>query len=777
MKLKRIISRLIHVLGIIVASLIILIMMGFGLLQTGAAKRRVARELTELLGKELGAGSSVSGISGFIPFNIKVEEIKLSDQHGDWLRIDDFSFRFSPSQLFRLRVRIDELSAGLVDLKRLPQSKETPAEKKNKPEGGGGLPRDLPKLELTRLSIRRLILGEELAGERTTLNLDGSVNFNPDSESVASLKITGTESPIFSAGIEGRASLGLERLNLNIRVADEAGGILSRLIGLPEAGPILLLIRGEGPTDRLHTDLEIDIKKVGSINGLINLNFKQPGADGEITITIDKLDPLSQLIEDPITGSFQANIRLNLEDGGQNGSIEAKITDFSMGSIKAAETDLSINLKDIVNSPSGEISISIVNLNYTEGEANSGIETNTAGLHILFSGPPAQPDVNLKLQVEGITFPSFLLNNSDTVKFSVEAHLKDDRISSKIDLSGSSDIQLQGNADGSAKLTLSPFSFDLPSDEEMEAKLNGRIDLGLLAALGELSRQSLTGSLIVDFSTVGTIQKPEYRGSIKMENGEYQNLDSGTVLTDLQLDVEADHSRVVIRQFEASDPHEGKLAIDGSIALAPEKNYPFSSSLTLTSMELANTDDYWAVLSGKIIVSGDMEAMNVEGGVDIDSAGFRIPKTSSPSVVGIPVIEINKPGDHNAPAPAEPSPFLKNIDLGLTIKAVDQISVSGRGLSSTWGADLSIGGTAAAPVIKGGLKLSDGYFLFLGKRLELTDCSISLTGGVPISPQININAQVTSGEIGRASSRERVYISVVAVSLKEKQKDTTLTTP
>ena len=744
MKLKLILSRLIRVAAIIVIALLLLIVVGFGLLQTGAAKRLVARELTELLGKELGPGSSISKISGFIPFNIKVGDISLCDHQGDWLRIENFSFRFSPSQLFLLRVRIDELSAGLLELKRFPTSTAPPSNKKEK---GGGLPYNLPKLELTRLSIPELILGEAVTGERTVLNLDGSINFNSGTESLAVLKITGIEAPVFSASLEGRASDDFKEINLKIGVSDETGGIISRILDLPSAGPISLRINGEGPIDRLHTDLDVEIKNIGSIQGLMDLNIPRMMADGDVNLSIANLDSLSHLTEDPISGTFHASVRLNRENGIQNGSIQADISNLNTGSIKSGKTEVSIKMKDIYNSPSGDISLSLTDLNYTSEEESSTAEAGTAAINIIFSGPPDNPIVALNLQVKGITFPSFPLSNPDPLAFSLDAHLKDNRLRSKVELSGRSDARLQGHASGAAKFTLDPFSFDLPSDGEIEGKLTARIDLTLLAALGELSRQSLTGILSIDFSTGGTIQKPEYQGRLIIENGEYQNLDLGTVLTDLQVDVEIDHSGVVIKQFEANDPHTGKLAIEGNIALAPDKNYLFSSSLTLYSMEFVNTDNYWSTVSGKITVSGSTDGMDVKGGIDVVRAGFRIPKSSPPSVEGIPVIEINKPGDHKVVEPSTPSPFLNNINLDLTIKGTDQISVSGRGLSSTWGADLTIGGTAAAPIITGGLKLSDGYFLFLGKRLELANCSISLAGGVPITPQININAQATSGGI------------------------------
>ena len=744
MKLKRFIFRFIRVIAIIVLAFLLLIGVGFGLLQTGAAKRLVARELTELLGKELGPGSRISKISGFIPFNIQVGDISLCDHQGDWLRIKNFSFRFSPSQLFLFRVRIDELSAGVVELKRFPESKAPPSTNKKK---GGGLPDNLPNLELTRLSIPKLILGDAVAGERTVLNLVGSVNFNSGTESLATLKITGIEAPVFSASLEGRASGDLKELNLEIGVSDEPGGIISRILDLPGAGPISLRINGEGPIDRLHTDLDVEINKIGSIQGLMELNIPRMTADGEVNLTIANLDSLSYFTGVPISGTFQSSIRLNRENGTQNGSIQADISNLNTGSIQAEKTEVSIKLKDIYNSPSGDISLSLTDLNYSPEHESSMVEAGTAAINILLSGPPDNPIVALNLQANDITLPSFPLDNPDPVAFSLDAHLKDNRLRSKIELSGRSDAQLQGDVSGAAKFTLTPFSFDLPSDREIEGKISARIDLTLLAALGELSRQSLTGILAIDFSTGGTIQKPEYQGSLIIENGEYQNLDLGTVLTDLQVDVEIDHSGVVIKQFEANDPHTGKLALEGNIALTPDKHYPFSSSLTLSSMEFVNTDNYWATVSGKLTVSGSTDGMDAKGGIDVVRAGFRIPKSSTPSVEGIPVIEINKPGDPKVVEPSTPSPFLKNINLDLTIKGTDQISVSGRGLSSTWGADLTLGGTAAAPIITGGLKLSDGYFLFLGKRLDLANCSISLAGGIPITPQININAQATSGGI------------------------------
>lgn len=748
MKIKRIISRLLYLQLLLVAFILVLAAAGMGFLQTRTGKRILANRLSEILENELGPGSLIRNINGFIPFDIKADVIKFCDRRGMWLQINNFSIRISPAQIFQLKLRIDELSADQIFLNRFPVGEtgiasvvnERQSEESNFPDG-------FPDLELSRLFIRELILGEELAGDRTSLKLNGAAKLTPGDEMNAFLKLTGLESPAFFASIDGSSSHDLDRFKLVLNLSDGARGFIPRMLGLPEVGPIKLQLKGEGPLDLIHTDLNLEVEKVGTIQGGIDLNFKNPGGEGDLAITINELDYLSQLFKVPLSGSFQSTLSLNRENGAQNLSLQTQTNDFTFDFFTISGMNISISLQDIFVSPSGDLLLSLHDFKYAEKEDGRSAGSQDINLQATFSGPANQPRVDFNLQAKGITYPTIPADNPGPVGFSIKAQIENNRIQAEAKLSGLEDVILYGDASGPAKLTLSPLSFSLPTDEKLEGTVRAGIDLNLLTKLAEISRQSLTGKFTADISSTGSIRKPEYSGKIKIENGEYQNLDLGTVLTELQMAMEINNSGGVIKQFTARGPRGGKLLLDGTIDISPDEYFPFSLALTLSSMELANTDEYWASISGKTTLSGNINAMEIMGRINIDNAGFRIPKSSSPSVVGIPVIEINKPGLPGPVRPSTPSTFLKNIDLDVTIKAEDQISVSGRGLSSSWGADISVMGTANAPVIKGGLKLSKGYFMFLGKRLDLINCSISFAGGVPPTLQMNINAQATSGGI------------------------------
>ncbi len=605
MKLKRMISRVGKIAGAVVLSVLFLAGAGLGLLQTGAGRRLVARKATDFLQTRLGPGSSVSSISGSIPFNFRVGEVRLCDEIGEWLRVEGFVFRFSPSRLLRLEMRIDEVGAERVEWVRLPAGGK-PGVEENKT--GGGPAGSWPRLALDRIFINQLVLGREAEG-------------------------------------------------------------------------------------------------MGRFQGTLSLDLPAREAEGELRFELNDLGSLPPLSSSGVSGSVRATVRLTREDGAQNVFLQAESAALAVPHLQAASAKVSVKLKDVMNSPAGEVT----------------------------------------LAVDGVTSPDLPGDIPSPAAFSLKADLRDNRLDSRAEFSGWPGSRLRYSAVIPLELTLAPPSFSLPLDGGIEGEASLRFDLGLLASLEALSRQSLTGNLAVDFTAGGTIRRPAFSGRLRIADGKYQNLDLGTVLAGLEVEAEADRSRLVVKRFSAAGPGEGKLSLSGRMDFSPERNYPFSLSLLLSALDLVNTDEYRAAASGKIDFAGDLEKMKLAGRIEVDRAGFRIPRNVPPEAREISVVEINKPGGEEVSPPRGPSPFLEKIALDLVFNAEDRIAVSGRGLNSTWGVDLSLGGTAASPRITGGLKLAGGYFIFLGKRLELKNCSISLDGGVPITPQLNINAETNSG--------------------------------
>lgn len=743
MKLMRMISRVGRIAGAVVLTVLFLAGAGLGLIQTEAGKRLIARKATDLLQTRLGPGSSVSSISGIIPFNFRVGEARLCDGAGEWLRVENFVFRFSPSQFFRLKARIDELGADRVEWGRLPESDQPgPAGERT----GGGLPGSWPRLALDRIFIGELVLGRELAGERTPLTLDGWLETGPLSGLAVKLKLAGTAAPLFSAALEGRAERDLSWLYLDVGLSEEKGGPLSRRLGLAGSGPLAFHLHGEGPGEEFRTELTARIEGVGRVRGALSLDLPAREAEGELGIELDDLGSLPLLAAGGVSGSVRAAVRLTREDGAQNVFLQAESAALAVPPLQADSAKVSVNLKDVLNSPAGEVTLTVAGPGWVGSEGGGVVAgAKSADLHLLLSGPPTAPEINLNLELAGVTSPDLPGDIPSPAVLSLKADLRDNRLDSRAEFSGRPGSRLRYSAVIPLEITLAPPSFNLPLDGGIEGEASLRFDLGLLASLDALTRQSLTGNLTVDCAAGGTLRRPDFSGRLRITDGEYQHLDSGTVLSGLEVEAEADRSRLVVKRFSASGPGEGNLSLDGWMELSPERNYPFSLSLLLSALELVNTDEYWAAASGKTDFAGDLEKMRLSGKIKVERAGFNIPRSVLPEVKEISVVEINKPGGEEVSLPGGPSPILEKIALDLAFNAEDRIAVSGRGLNSTWGVDLSLGGTAASPQITGGLKLIGGYFIFLGKRLDLKNCSVSLDGGASITPQLNINAETNSG--------------------------------
>jgi len=98
-------------------------------------------------------------------------------------------------------------------------------------------------------------------------------------------------------------------------------------------------------------------------------------------------------------------------------------------------------------------------------------------------------------------------------------------------------------------------------------------------------------------------------------------------------------------------------------------------------------------------------------------------------------------GNEKPQAPGYP------VDLDMSVDLPGKVFVRGRGLESEWRGDLTVTGTAAEPVITGQLTIVRGFFDFLGRRWDLTRCTITFDGSTPPSPVLDITAEVNRGDI------------------------------
>jgi translocation and assembly module TamB len=82
----------------IFAALIVLVLVAFGLLQTGFGKRQILAFIEGQL-SDPPARLEAQALEGFLPFDMTLVGTKLSDAQGVWLEADHLSLAWSPSAL------------------------------------------------------------------------------------------------------------------------------------------------------------------------------------------------------------------------------------------------------------------------------------------------------------------------------------------------------------------------------------------------------------------------------------------------------------------------------------------------------------------------------------------------------------------------------------------------------------------------------------------------------------------------------------------------------
>lgn len=308
-----------------------------------------------------------------------------------------------------------------------------------------------------------------------------------------------------------------------------------------------------------------------------------------------------------------------------------------------------------------------------------------------------------------------------------------------------------GFAEQPARLSLAlPLRLDpeslaplLPGDGPLAGTLDWSGPIDQVWPLVPVGDQLLSGQAELAARVAGTLDAPQASGSLAIAGGRYENLTSGTLLTDLELRLALDGRRAVIERLEASDGGPGRLTASGAAELLPERGFPFELAAALDRLTVLRRDEVTAALDGRVTLSGTAEATEVVGRLETRRVEIGIPDQLPPEVVELEVEELNRPGgpaqsaQESDVAAAGPG----SVALDVTLAMPGQVFVRGRGLDSEWRGDLAVGGTAQAPEIAGELTLVRGQLAVLGRDFALTRGRISFPGGAELDPLLDVEAE------------------------------------
>ena len=219
----------------------------------------------------------IGAIEGPLSAHPMLRDISLADKDGVWLKIDHVEMDWSRLPLASLRVDIDRVVIGRVDMLRRPIPTPSAATKPAAPapakKASGDVAPDLPvRFRLGAFQLDTLALAAPVFGEPATLTLTGSADAGASSDGAnATFSARRTDAP-GAVNLKVGISPSPNRLSLALSAEEPEGGIIARLAQLPDLPAIDISLNGDGPLDNFVAKL---IAHAG----------EKLGAQGDATIT------------------------------------------------------------------------------------------------------------------------------------------------------------------------------------------------------------------------------------------------------------------------------------------------------------------------------------------------------------------------------------------------------------------------------------------------------------------------------------------------------------
>ena len=250
--------------------------------------------------------------------------------------------------------------------------------------------------------------------------------------------------------------------------------------------------------------------------------------------------------------------------------------------------------------------------------------------------------------------------------------------------------------------------------------------------------RSLAGRLRAAGTLAGTLADPRALGTASLENGRFQDSDTGLRLEAVSLAATLQDNSIDVTQFTGRDTGHGTLAGSGRVNLARDGASSFR--LDLRGFRLIDNDVGQATATGQIKVNRAADGkVQLGGELKIDRAQLA-PNPPIPSgVVPMDVVEVHRPVDLDAPAPA-PIAHEAPIDLDIHLSAPGGVFIKGRGLNVELSLDAKVTGRTNDPQLSGVAHVVRGDYDFAGRRFQFDDRGVVYLGSTPETIRLDLTA-------------------------------------
>ncbi len=231
--------------------------------------------ITNFLEEKLsGAGRSVviDGFKGALSSRATFTRMTIADDDGVWITLENGAMQWSRAALLARRVEINELSAEKIILPRLPGASAEAAPKAEATEFA--LPQLPVGVNIDKIAIERVELGEPIIGQAAVLAVDGSMNLS-DGEGATALTIDRVDGPRGQFVLDASFSNETRVLSLDLKLDEAADGLFSNIVQLHDRPAVAAEIKGDGPLSDFTADISLATDGQPRITGQVAVQAQE----------------------------------------------------------------------------------------------------------------------------------------------------------------------------------------------------------------------------------------------------------------------------------------------------------------------------------------------------------------------------------------------------------------------------------------------------------------------------------------------------------------------
>ncbi len=221
----------------------------------------------------------IDGFDGALSSRATVERISIADAEGVWFVATDLVLDWTRSELLTGEISVQELSAGQIELIRMPIPEEQALTTGDLP-APETTPFALPELpvsvQIDEAAIERIVIGEAVFGQEMILTMTSSVSLEGGEGQASLVAERIDEGPTGLFRIAGSFSNTSRILDLDLTLEEGPDGIAATLLALPGTPGVSLTAQGTGPITDYRADISLATAAAERLGGVVTFVI-EPG--------------------------------------------------------------------------------------------------------------------------------------------------------------------------------------------------------------------------------------------------------------------------------------------------------------------------------------------------------------------------------------------------------------------------------------------------------------------------------------------------------------------